>query len=66
MGEGNPEKLDPAFLKWIWNYPRTRRPEILRQLEALPSTTEVVRLTSRRAMREFLDNISALSPSMSA
>ena len=66
MGEGNPEKLDPAFLKWIWSYPRTRRPEILRQLEALPPTTRVVRLTSRRAMRDFLGDDSALSPSMSA
>ncbi|HET9852274.1 MAG TPA: hypothetical protein VFP56_07190 [Candidatus Limnocylindrales bacterium] len=65
MAEGNPEKLDPAFLQWIWSYPRTRRPEILRQLGALPSTTQVVRLTSRRAMRSFLDNVPALSPSMS-
>ena len=54
MAEGNPEKLDPAFLQWIWNYPRTKRPGVLRQLEALPSTTSVVRLTSRRAMREWL------------
>ena len=66
MAEGNPEKLDPAFLQWIWNYPRTRRPEILRQLQALPPTTAVVRLTSRRAMRSFLGNIPALSISMSA
>jgi adenylate kinase family enzyme len=57
MSEGNPEKLDPAFLQWIWNYPRRNRPQVLRQLEALPSTTNVVRLTSRRAMREWLDAI---------
>ena len=54
MSAGNRERLDLAFLAWIWSYPRTRRPGILRRLEAVPSTTRVVRLTSRRAMREFL------------
>ena len=59
MTEGNRERLDPAFIKWIWNYPRTRRPGILRQLKLLPATTEVVRLTSRRAMRDWLAAIPA-------
>ncbi|HEX3264862.1 MAG TPA: hypothetical protein VHR16_04275 [Candidatus Limnocylindrales bacterium] len=57
MTEGNDEKLDPAFLSWIWNYPRRQRPEILAKLEALPATIEVVRLTSRRAMRGWLDAV---------
>jgi adenylate kinase family enzyme len=63
MADGNPEKLDPAFLQWIWNYPRTRRPAIVRQLGDLPSTTNVVRLTSRRAMREFLNHVPAATAS---
>jgi adenylate kinase family enzyme len=62
MTEGNDEKLDLAFLSWIWNYPRLKRPKILRRLEALPATIDVVRLTSRRAIREWLDAI----PSMEA
>ena len=57
MTPGNKERFDPAFLRWIWGYPQTRRPGILRQLDALPSTTTVVRLTSRRAMREWLASV---------
>ena len=59
MTEGNRERFDLAFLAWIWNYPRTRRPGIVRQLDALPPTVNVVRLTSRRAMRDFLDTMPA-------
>jgi adenylate kinase family enzyme len=59
MSEGNPEKLDPAFLQWIWNYRRKNRPGVLRQLEQLPPSTRVVRLASRRAVRAWVDAISA-------
>jgi len=59
MTPGNADKLDLRFLQWIWGYPRTRRPGIAAQLAALPQTTQVVRLTSRRAMREYLAVIPA-------
>ena len=59
MTEGNRERLDLAFLAWIWNYPRTRRPGIVRQLDALPPTVNVVRLSSRAAMRNFLNALPA-------
>ena len=61
MTEGNRERFDPAFLRWIWNYPRMRRPGIVRQLDALPPTVAVVRLRSRREMREWLEALPALS-----
>jgi adenylate kinase family enzyme len=57
MADGNDERLDRAFLGWIWNYPKRQRPEILQKLGALPPTTNVARLTSRRAMREWLDAV---------
>jgi adenylate kinase family enzyme len=57
MAAGNREKLDPEFLKWIWNYPRDNRPKIVGTLETLPPTVDVVHLRSRRAMREWLDGI---------
>jgi adenylate kinase family enzyme len=59
MAPGLNDKLDPAFLRWIWDYPRTRRPGILQLLATLPPTTRVVRLRSRRAMREFLASVAA-------
>lgn len=55
MAPGNRENLDPKFLAWIWTYPSKKRPEVLARLAALPATTRVVRLRSRREMREFLD-----------
>ena len=58
MTPGNAEKLDLKFLRWIWGYPRTRRPGIVAQLEALPPTTQVVRLTSHAAARAWLDAVS--------
>lgn len=54
MTPGNADKLELKFLAWIWGYPRTRRPGILAQLAALPSTTRVVRLRSRREISTFL------------
>jgi adenylate kinase family enzyme len=53
----NADKLDLEFLRWIWTYPKLKRPEVLARLAALPSTTRIVRLRSRRAMREFLAGI---------
>src|SRR6185312_2203426 len=32
MGANCPEQLNLAFLRWIWNYPRFERPELLRLL----------------------------------
>jgi adenylate kinase family enzyme len=55
MADGLQDKLEPSFLAWIWNFPRTRRPVILAQLAALPPTTQVYRFRSRRQAQEFLD-----------
>jgi adenylate kinase family enzyme len=51
----NHDKLELEFLRWIWTYPRLKRPEVLARLAAMPPTTRVVRLRSRREMREFLE-----------
>jgi adenylate kinase family enzyme len=51
----NHDKLELAFLRWIWTYPTLKRPEVLARLAALPPTTRVVRLQSRREMRDFLE-----------
>ena len=53
----NRDKLELEFLRWIWTYPKLKRPEVLARLAALPSSTRVVRLQSRRAMRQFLAGI---------
>ena len=51
------DKLEWAFLRWIWNYPAKRRPAILQLLASLPAATAVIQLRSRRAVREWLDRV---------
>ena len=51
---GCPEHLDLAFLRWIWRYPRTDRPRVLRLLAEAGPGARVHRLRSRRAVRAFL------------
>jgi adenylate kinase family enzyme len=60
MTEGNDEKLDRAFLSWIWNYPQRQRPEIFEKLGALPRTVDVVHLTGRRAMQAWLQMVPSI------
>ncbi|HEY8238545.1 MAG TPA: hypothetical protein VIF63_03840 [Candidatus Limnocylindrales bacterium] len=53
----NHDKLELTFLRWIWTYPNEKRPEVLARLEKLPATTTVVRLRSRREIREYLAGV---------
>ncbi len=45
---------NPAFLRWIWRFPRDARPRILDVLERHAATTRIVVLRSRRDVRAFL------------
>ncbi len=57
MGEGCKERVSLTFLKWVWNYPKEKRPEILRRLNRLPEEKKVYHLTSKKAIARFLTNI---------
>ena len=52
-----PEKIDFDFIQWIWNYPRTRKPVILRFLEKLSVTKNVYILRNQREIDEFLETL---------
>jgi adenylate kinase family enzyme len=53
----NRDRLDLEFLRWIWTYPKEKRPDVLARLATLPETTIVVRLQSRQAIREYLAGV---------
>ncbi|MHA1942850.1 MAG: AAA family ATPase [Candidatus Thorarchaeota archaeon] len=53
--EGCPEKIDMEFLRWIWTYPRMRKPAILRFLEKLRANKNVYFLHNQKEIEEFLD-----------
>jgi len=57
MAEGCNEMLDLKFLKWIYDYPRTRRPEVLKKLEDLDSNTKVYILKHPREIKMFLEQL---------
>jgi adenylate kinase family enzyme len=57
LTEDCPEKIDWDFIRWIWNYPNTRRPVILRFLEKQKSTKNVFILRGQREIEEFLSSL---------
>lgn len=57
MGAGCEERFDLPFFKWIWEYPKAKRPTILKGLEQLPKEKKVIILKSPNEVREFLKRI---------
>ncbi|HWS54114.1 MAG TPA: DNA topology modulation protein [Pyrinomonadaceae bacterium] len=54
MARGCPERVTPAFLRWVWGYPSRSRPKVLRLLAEHAAGRRVVRLRSRAEAEEFL------------
>jgi len=57
MGQGCPEHIDLTFFRWIWNFPRRRRPHVLAALLRLPASTRIFRLRSTRDVTAFLQGV---------
>ncbi|BAZ51479.1 topology modulation protein [Nostoc sp. NIES-4103] len=60
MASGCPERLTWEFLKFVWTYPITRRPNILNKLSQLPPNQQVIILHKPEEVREFVQTISLL------
>ena len=59
MAPGCNERLSVEFLRWIWDYPVTRRPEIMTRLANLGEGQRVVVLRSRAEVERFLEACAA-------
>lgn len=57
LSEDCPEKIDLDFIRWVWDYPRTRRPVILRFLEELKLTKNVFVLQGPQGVEAFLRSL---------
>ncbi|HEX2174043.1 MAG TPA: DNA topology modulation protein [Dehalococcoidia bacterium] len=66
LGADCPERLDPAYLRWIWDYPRLQRPALLRRIEEYRDGRRVIYLRSGAEVRAFLAGIWALGGSSQA
>lgn len=63
MTPGCNERLEWQFLKWIWQYPTSRRPGILNRLRSERSAGKrIVRLRSTGQVRRFLVSLDVLRP----
>ena len=59
QAEGCPERIDRAFLKWVWRYPIDSRPRLDAALERHRDHLDVIELTSPAAVAQFLDRLPA-------
>jgi len=59
MAEGVNERLDFDFLKWVWDYPKTKKPVVLKKLEQLSNDKKVIILKTPREVQLFLDKVKA-------
>jgi adenylate kinase family enzyme len=57
MAPGCPEKVDFAFVKWIWNYRRDRRPDILKRMDKYAEGRRLVHLQTTGQVRRFLQTL---------
>jgi adenylate kinase family enzyme len=53
MREGCNERLTLAFLLWIWRYPETRKPLVLKRLREISPARSVIVLNSASAIENF-------------
>jgi len=57
LPEGCPEALELSFLRWVWNYPRKNRPDVLARIDALGPGVAVHHLRSDADVRRFLAGV---------
>jgi adenylate kinase family enzyme len=57
LPDGCDERIDREFIKYVWNYPRSRRPKILEKLKALSAEKTVVHLRSGKDVEGFLSRL---------
>lgn len=54
---GCPERLTGDYVRWIWNYRKSRRPQIMRRLEQLAADKKIVILDSYAAVDVFVGGL---------
>jgi adenylate kinase family enzyme len=53
------ERLDVAFLRWVWTYPSQRRPAMVRRLEEMEAHMQIIWLRNASDVRALLRTLSA-------
>ena len=58
MAEGCPERFDLDFLKWVWNFNKSKREKYYRLLNEAEDIEKIV-LKNRRMVKRFLKSLEA-------
>ena len=66
MNEGCPEKIDFEFMKWVWNYRKRSRGNILTRLENVKGQKEVLIVKTRKTAEEILRTLEHTSKKVHA
>lgn len=56
MAPGCPEKVNLEFIKYIWDYPRKRKPAVVEKLNSYSQTKAVTILRTQAEIQSFLAN----------
>lgn len=56
MGEGCKERFDLEFFKWIWDFPKKRRPALIKILKELSAEKNIIILSSLREIITFIES----------
>ncbi len=57
MREGCEEKLDLPFLKWIWDFPKNKKPQVLEEIRRYSEGKRVLILRSRKEVQHFINQL---------
>jgi adenylate kinase family enzyme len=57
LAEGCPETLDYQYYKWIWNFPKYYRPGVLKVLDLVKDTRNVIILKDVKETERFLQGL---------
>jgi len=57
MTSGCFERLDYAYFKWIWGFPKKYRPGVLNVLELFKDNKNIIILKNRKETDKFLEGL---------
>lgn len=57
LADGCPEQLSWDFVKWVWNYPTSNTPKVLKKLYGLKGSTKVFIFRSQQEVDSFLQEL---------
>ncbi len=61
MNEGCPEQLNWDFIRWVWNYNKNERPEILKKLKRYSSQNNVIIFNNSSEIDKFICDLKQLN-----